>query len=43
MKVEKKLNTSAENFYDKMMNSVIFDVRKATGKSITRKQLKNFS
>ncbi|OJG16772.1 hypothetical protein RU96_GL000239 [Enterococcus canintestini] len=26
-----------------MMNSVIFDVRKATGKSITRKQLKNFS
>lgn len=43
MKVEKKLNTSAENFYDKMMNSVIFDIRKATGKTITRKQLKNFS
>ncbi|BCA85419.1 hypothetical protein EsVE80_09420 [Enterococcus saigonensis] len=43
MKVEKKLNISAENFYDKMMNSVIFDIRKATGKTITRKQLKNFS
>lgn len=43
MKVEKKLNTSAENFYDKMMDSVIFDVRKATGKSITRKQLKNLT
>lgn len=43
MKVEKNLNISAEKFFDKMMDSVIFDVRKATRKNITRKQLKNLS
>ena len=37
----KKLNIPASFFYDKVMDSVLFDVRKATGKSVTRKQLKN--
>ncbi len=36
-----KLNIPASFFYDKVMDSVLFDVRKATGKSVTRKQLKN--
>lgn len=41
MEIVKTLNISASFFYDKVMDSVLFDVRKATGKSVTRKQLKN--
>ena len=41
MEIVKKLNIPASFFYDKVMDSVLFDVRKATGKSVTRKQLKN--
>lgn len=41
MEITKKLNIPASFFYDKVMDSVLFDVRKATGKSVTRKQLKN--
>ncbi len=37
----KKIKYSSVVFYDKVMDSVLFDVRKATGKSVTRKQLKN--
>ena len=40
MEIVKKLNIPASFFYDKVMDSVLFDVRKATGKSVTRKQLK---
>ncbi|WP_122647017.1 DUF3284 domain-containing protein [Enterococcus mediterraneensis] len=42
MKIVKTLNIPASNFYDKVMDSVVFDVRKATGKTLTRKQLQNF-
>ncbi|MFV0557542.1 MAG: DUF3284 domain-containing protein [Enterococcus sp.] len=42
MKVEKKLNIPAKKFYDRIMDSVVFDVRKTTGKTLTRKQLNNF-
>ncbi|MEY8446079.1 DUF3284 domain-containing protein [Enterococcus ratti] len=42
MEIVRKLNMPASFFYDKVMDSVLFDVRKATGKSVTRKQLKNF-
>ncbi|MGM9903616.1 hypothetical protein A5844_002323 [Enterococcus sp. 10A9_DIV0425] len=41
MEIVKRLNIPASFFYDKVMDSVLFDVRKATGKSVTRKQLKN--
>lgn len=41
MEIVKKLDIPASFFYDKVMDSVLFDVRKATGKSVTRKQLKN--
>ncbi|EGP5412518.1 DUF3284 domain-containing protein [Enterococcus faecium] len=41
MEITKKLYIPASFFYDKVMDSVVFDVRKATGKSVTRKQLKN--
>ena len=43
MEITKKLNIPASFFYDKVMDSVVFDVRKATGKSVTRKQLKIWS
>ncbi|MGG5358082.1 MULTISPECIES: DUF3284 domain-containing protein [unclassified Enterococcus] len=42
MEITKKLNIPAPFFYDKIMDSVLYDVRKATGKNLTRKQLKNF-
>ncbi len=42
VKIVKTLNIPASNFYDKVMDSVVFDVRKATGKTLTRKQLQNF-
>ncbi|EPH99617.1 hypothetical protein D920_01334 [Enterococcus faecalis 13-SD-W-01] len=42
MEITKKLNIPAPFFYDKIMDSVLYDVRKATGKNLTRKQLRNF-
>lgn len=42
MIIEKELNISAKNFYDKIIDSVVFDIRKATGKDVKRSQLKNF-
>lgn len=42
MRIEKELNISASEFYDKIMSSVVMDVRKATGKNLSRKQLRNF-
>lgn len=41
MEITKKLNIPANVFYDQIIDSVLFDVRKHTGKSITRKQLNN--
>lgn len=41
MEITKKLNIPATVFYDQIMDSVLFDVRKHTGKSVTRKQLNN--
>lgn len=42
MKVEKTLTIPAKAFYDQVINSVIFDIRKATGKTISAKQLEGF-
>lgn len=42
MIIEKELKISAKNFYDKIIDSVVFDIRKTTGKDVTRNQLKNF-
>lgn len=42
MKIERDLSISANAFYDKIMNSVIYDIRQVTGKKVTRKQLQNF-
>ncbi|WP_313508560.1 DUF3284 domain-containing protein [Enterococcus sp.] len=42
MKVEKTLTIPAKAFYDQVINSVIFDIRKATGKTFSAKQLEGF-
>ena len=42
MEIVKKMNIPASVFYDQVMDSVLFDIRKHTGKSLTRKQLNNF-
>ena len=42
MRIEKDLSIPANDFYDQIMDSVIFDVRKATGKTLSRKQLEGF-
>lgn len=42
MRIEKNLSIPATVFYDQIMDSVIFDVRKATGKTLSRKQLAGF-
>ncbi|MGG5343361.1 DUF3284 domain-containing protein [Enterococcus sp. AZ192] len=42
MEIVKTLNIPASVFYGQVMDSVLFDVRKHTGKSLTRKQLNNF-
>jgi len=42
MRIEKDLSIPANVFYDQIMDSVIFDVRKATGKTLSRKQLAGF-
>lgn len=42
MEIIKKLNIPAPFFYKKMIDSVIFDIRKHTGKSVTKNQLDQF-
>ena len=42
MEVVKRLNIPAPFLYNKVIDSVLFDIRKQTGKSVTKKQLKNF-
>lgn len=42
MEIIKKMNIPASVFYDQVMDSVLFDIRKHTGKNLTRKQLNNF-
>lgn len=42
MEIVKKINMPAAAFYKKIMDSVIFDVRKQTGKTLTPKQLNQF-
>lgn len=42
MRIEKDLSIPANVFYDQIMDSVIFDIRKATGKTLSRKQLAGF-
>ena len=42
MKIEKTLNVPSPVFFDKIIDSVIFDIRKATGKSVSRKQLAGY-
>ncbi|MBO0439112.1 hypothetical protein DOK67_0000221 [Enterococcus sp. DIV0212c] len=42
MEIIKKLNIPSTYFYEKMIDSVIFDIRKHTGKTVTPKQLTNF-
>ena len=42
MEITKTLTISADEFYTQLMNSVIFDIRKQTGKTLTRKQLRKF-
>ncbi|WEG73774.1 DUF3284 domain-containing protein [Vagococcus intermedius] len=42
MQIVKKLNVPAPFLYDKIIDSVLFDIRKQTGKSVTRKQLNNY-
>lgn len=42
MEIVKKMNVPATFLYDKVMDSVLFDIKKATGKKLTKKQLNNF-
>ncbi|WP_291291248.1 DUF3284 domain-containing protein [Enterococcus sp.] len=42
MKIEKTLNVPSQVFFDKIIDSVIFDIRKATGKTVSRKQLAGY-
>lgn len=42
MRIEKQLQVPADVLYDKIISSVIFDIRKATGKDLTLNQLENF-
>ncbi|MGH2245644.1 DUF3284 domain-containing protein, partial [Enterococcus faecalis] len=42
MEITKTLTISAHEFYTQLMNSVIFDIRKQTGETLTRKQLPKF-
>ena len=43
MEITKTLTISADEFYTQLMNSVIFDIRKQTGKTLTRKQLRSLN
>lgn len=42
MEIKKKLNISAPCFYNKVIDSVLFDIQKTTGKSVSRKQLNGY-
>lgn len=42
MKIEKTLNVPSPVLFDKIIDSVIFDIRKATGKTVSRKQLAGY-
>ena len=42
MKIEKTLNVPSPVFFDKIIDSVIFDISKATGKTVSRKQLAGY-
>lgn len=42
MEIIKQMNVPAAFLYDKIIDSVLFDIRKQTGKSVTKKQLNNF-
>ena len=42
MKIEKTLHVPSPVFFDKIIDSVIFDIRKATGKTVSRKQLAGY-
>lgn len=42
MEIVKELNIPAAFFYDKVIESVLFDIHKATGKKVNRKQLNDF-
>lgn len=42
MEVTKKMNVPASFLYDKIMDSVIYDIRQQTGKALTRKQLAGY-
>ena len=43
MKIVKTLNVPAEFFYQQVINSVLFDIRKSTGETVKEYQLKNYS
>ena len=42
MEIVKKLNIPASFFYNKVIESVLYDIRMQTGKDISEKQLGNF-
>lgn len=42
MEIKKELNVPASFFFDKIADSAIFDIQHHTGKSVPRRQLKNF-
>lgn len=42
MQIIKKLDVPATFFYEKIIDSVLFDIRKQTGENVTKKQLNNF-
>ena len=43
MKLVKTFNVPAEFFYQKMIHSILFDIRKSTGETIKEHRLKGFS
>ncbi|TFZ39980.1 DUF3284 domain-containing protein [Vagococcus xieshaowenii] len=43
MKIVKTLNVPAEFFYQQVINSVLFDIRKSTGETVKEHQLTNYS
>ena len=43
MKIVKTLNVPADFFYQQIINSVLFDIRKSTGKTVKEHQLTNYS
>lgn len=43
MKITKQLNLSAETFYQKIIDSVLYDIKEQTGKKLNPQQLQGFS